>query len=198
MRGRFTQESRKAVGDAQEYARRLGHGFIGTEHLLFGLASTDGEAGAVLRRSGVTPERVEAEFVRLIGTRNVAGGDLFDALDHDALTAIGIDLDAVRERIESAFGPHALASGAPSPRRWRRPRRDPATGHLPVTRRAKRCLERAVRDAHGEVGAEVGAEHIALALLGMDGGLHRDILSGIGASATRLRAEILTRHRRAG
>jgi hypothetical protein len=34
---------------------------------------------------------------------------LFGGLDWDALAAIGIDLDAVRARIESSAGPEALA-----------------------------------------------------------------------------------------
>ena len=34
---RFTQGARKATVDAQGAARRLGHGHIGTEHLLLGL-----------------------------------------------------------------------------------------------------------------------------------------------------------------
>jgi hypothetical protein len=33
---------------------------------------------------------------------------LFGGLDRDALAAVGIDLDAVRARIESSFGPEAL------------------------------------------------------------------------------------------
>ena len=44
----------------------------------------------------------------------------------------------------------------------------------------------------------LGAEHIALALLAMDNGVPRRILSVIGASAPRLGAEIRDRYRRAG
>jgi len=65
MPERFTGDARQVVVRASEQARRLGHGFIGGEHLLYGLASAGGEVGAVLRERGVTPERVEAEFVRL-------------------------------------------------------------------------------------------------------------------------------------
>jgi hypothetical protein len=96
MPERFTGDARQVVLRASEQARRLGHGFIGGEHLLYGLASADGEVGAVLRGRGVTPERVEAEFVRLIGPENISGGSLFDTLDRDALSTLGIDLDTVR------------------------------------------------------------------------------------------------------
>ena len=202
MPERFTGDARQVVVCASEQARRLGHGFIGGEHLLYGLACADGEVGAVLRERGVTPERVEAEFVRLLGPRAAAGGRLFDALDRDALTTIGIDLDAVRERVESAFGPAALAPAAPAPRRWRRSRpgwdSGPATGHMPLTRRAKKCLDCSRREARAHPGVHLGPEHIALALLAMDDGVPHRILSVIGASAPRLGAEIRDRCRRAG
>jgi ATP-dependent Clp protease ATP-binding subunit ClpA len=198
MPEQFTGEARQVVVCASEQARRLGHGFIGGEHLLYGLACADGEVGAVLRERGVTPERVEAEFVRLIGPENTASGNLFDTLDRDALTTIGIDLDAVRERIEAAFGPAALAPDAPAPRRWRRSRPGSVTGHMPLTRRAKKCLEVSRREAQAHSSGHLGAEHIALALLAMDDGVPHRILSVIGASAPRLGAEIRDRYRMAG
>jgi len=202
MPEQFTGDARQVVVRASEQARRLGHRFIGGEHLLYGLASAGGEAGAVLRARGVTPERVEAEFVRLIGPENTAGGSLFDTLDRDALTAIGIDLDAVRERIEAAFGPAALAPDAPTPRRWLRSRpgwdAGLGAGHSPLTRRAKKCLDSSQREARAHSGGQLGAEHIALALLAMDDGVPHRILSAIGTSAPRLGTEIRDRYRNAG
>lgn len=199
MPRRFTSDARQVVVRASEQARRLGHGFIGGEHLLYGLACADGAAGAVLRERGVTPERVEAEFVRLIGRERTPGGSMLDTLDRDALAAIGIDLDTVRERIEAAFGPAAFASAAPPPPR-RRPGRGPGgvTGRIPLTRRAKKCLEGSLREARADASGHLGAEHIALALLAMDDGVPHRILSVIGASAPRLGAEIRERRRPAG
>ena len=184
---------------ASEQARRLGHGFIGGEHLLYGLACADGEVGAVLRDRGVTPERVESEFVRLIGSAHSShdggNGDLFDSLDRDALSTIGIDLDIVRERVEAVFGPGALTADAPESHRWHHRRRRHGSGHLPVTRRAKKCLAHSLHEARAAHTGHLGAEHIALALLAMDEGLPPRILSAIGASAPDLRAEILNRYR---
>src|SRR4051812_47069301 len=55
---RFTPRARKAVVDAQEEARDLGHGSIDTYHLLLGLL--DGDEGSIARaaltRLGVTAE----------------------------------------------------------------------------------------------------------------------------------------------
>jgi ATP-dependent Clp protease ATP-binding subunit ClpA len=198
MPERFTGDARQVVLCASEQARRLGHGFIGGEHLLYGLASADGEVGAVLRGRGVTPERVESEFVRLIGPENTSGGSLFDTLDRDALSTLGIDLDTVLERIETAFGTAALAPNPPAARRWRRSRSRHVTGQLPLTRRAKKCLESSLREAQAHSGGHLGTEHIALALLAMDNGVPHRILSVIGASAPRLGAEIRDRCRMAG
>jgi hypothetical protein len=61
-------------------------------------------ARAVLCKYGATVEDVEEEIARRAGP----GVVLFGRLDREALAAIGIDLDAVRARIESSSGPEAL------------------------------------------------------------------------------------------
>jgi len=195
----FTDEGRQVVARAQEQARRLGHGFMGTEHLLYGLACVDGQVGVVLRERGVTPERYEARFVELVGPgpHPAARGGGSDPLDRDALSAIGIDLDVVRERIEAVFGPGALTVGVAGSRRWPRGRRRHARGHRPVTRRAKKCLAHSLDEARAAHTSQLGAEHIALTLLAMDEGLPPRILSAIGARAPELRAEIRDRYRSA-
>ena len=97
----------------------LGHRYIGCEHLLLAAASTGEPAAAALREHGVTPQAVEAEIVRLVGLGQAAS--LFSALDREALASIGIDLDAVRARIEAAFGPDAFTRAAPDACRGNRP-----------------------------------------------------------------------------
>jgi ATP-dependent Clp protease ATP-binding subunit ClpA len=66
MLERFTGSARFIVGQAQANARRLGHGYIGCEHLLMAAAMVDDPVGAVLRDHGVTPERIEAAVLRAI------------------------------------------------------------------------------------------------------------------------------------
>jgi Clp amino terminal domain, pathogenicity island component len=63
---RFAADARKVVADAQEEAQGLGHGFVGTEHLL--LAVLRGEvpgAGAL----GKTYEEARARVVEKVGER---------------------------------------------------------------------------------------------------------------------------------
>jgi ATP-dependent Clp protease ATP-binding subunit ClpA len=151
---RFTDGARYVVVQAQKDARRLGHNYIGCEHLLLAAAAADEPAGAILRDQGVTPERVQAEILRTIGSGPGAGpaansADPLLGLDREALAAIGIDLDVVRARIEAAFGPDALARavlahkrGTPGGRRGRRPAwgKGPVAGlmHARRVRRARR------------------------------------------------------------
>jgi hypothetical protein len=107
---RFTDEARALVPLAVEHAIRLGHRYVGGEHILLAAVTAGQPASAVLCAHGVTPELVEEQIVRRVGLG--AGAGLFGGLDTDALATIGIDLDAVRARIEAAFGPQALARAA--------------------------------------------------------------------------------------
>ncbi len=110
MYERFTPDARSVVVGATEHARRLGHRYVGGEHLLLAVAGAGQPSGAVLSAHGVTPERVEEEIIRRVGTG--AGAGLFAGVDAEALAAVGIDLDAVRARIEASFGPRALSRAA--------------------------------------------------------------------------------------
>ncbi len=66
---RFTQRARRVLALAQEEAERLNHAYIGTEHLLLGLVKEEnGIAGQVLRRLGVTPQKVEEMVLRMSGS----------------------------------------------------------------------------------------------------------------------------------
>ncbi len=51
---------------AVDEARRLGHHYIGTEHILLGLVRVDGAALEVLRRLGVTPDQIRRQTRRVL------------------------------------------------------------------------------------------------------------------------------------
>jgi len=144
---RFTGTARHVVVQAQADARRLGHNYIGCEHLLLAAAAAAEPASAVLRDQGVTPERVEAEILRTVGRGQAA--DTLGGLDRQALAFIGIDRDIVRARIEAAFGPDALTQALPAACRSRRPAwgKGPLAG---LTRRPRR--HRARRTVHLPAG----------------------------------------------
>ena len=167
---RFTAEARQVVVQAQSEAREVPHGCIGTEHLLMALAGQPSATGAVLTGHGLTRDAV-ADAVR----RELSGQEL----DADALTALGIDLDAVRERVEAAFGAGALDSGRPAP-----------GGRLPFSPRAKKVLELALREAIALKSRTISDGHIALGLLREGQGLAMRVISDRGVDPGELREEI--------
>jgi hypothetical protein len=66
---RFTKDARAVVVHAQEEARELGHGQVGTEHLLLGLLRGEEETAArILKTLGVELEPARSEIVRAIGS----------------------------------------------------------------------------------------------------------------------------------
>jgi ATP-dependent Clp protease ATP-binding subunit ClpA len=178
---RFTQGAREATVDAQVAARRLGHGHIGTEHLLLGLLETDGVAATVLAGLGVTAAAVEHEILAEV--------------DAKALGAIGIDLDEVRRRLEASFGPGAL-HWHPDPH-CRHGRLRPG-GHIPFTPRSKKVLELSLREALALKHRYIGTEHILLGLVREGEGLAMLVLTRLGAGAELIRARVLDALRQTG
>ena len=68
MMYQFTNRAQKALELANEIAIELGHNYIGTEHLLYGLVKEGtGVASRVLTQQGVTPEDIVQKIEELIG-----------------------------------------------------------------------------------------------------------------------------------
>jgi len=65
---RFTERARRAVVLAQEEARKLDHGYIGTEHLLLGLIHEgEGVAAKTLESLGISLKTVREQVVARVG-----------------------------------------------------------------------------------------------------------------------------------
>ncbi|MEK6700653.1 MAG: Clp protease N-terminal domain-containing protein [Planctomycetota bacterium] len=102
-----TPEVRRAILDAIEWARQLGHDYVGSEHLLLGIVSCRAStvensqspaagAGAVriakglqeiLAAHGLTPPRVGAEIVSLLGGGETAAASTGDRTSDGASSA---------------------------------------------------------------------------------------------------------------
>ncbi len=69
----FTEGARRVLALAQEEARRFGHSYIGTEHVLLGLVREEqGMAGAVLRSLGVEAGEVRRRIESIVGHEEAA------------------------------------------------------------------------------------------------------------------------------
>ncbi|MGY1916802.1 ATP-dependent chaperone ClpB [Blastococcus sp. HT6-30] len=83
-----SREFLRVINAAGEQASALGDEYVSTEHLLVGLAGSDGEAGAVLTGSGATRDALVAAFRTVRGNRKVTTADpesTFQALEKYAV-----------------------------------------------------------------------------------------------------------------
>ncbi|HST96266.1 MAG TPA: Clp protease N-terminal domain-containing protein, partial [Geodermatophilus sp.] len=83
-----SRELLRVLNAAGEQASALGDEFVSTEHLLVGLASSDGEATAVLTSAGATRDALLAAFRTVRGNRKVTTADpesTFQALEKYAV-----------------------------------------------------------------------------------------------------------------
>ena len=111
MQSRFDTEARIAVTQAADIARELGHREVGPDHLLLGLlANPRGTAYTALTDHGLTLDTARD----IVAERHVDPVDQTEpgeepetsAYDDDreALRAIGIDLDRVRDAVKANLG----------------------------------------------------------------------------------------------
>lgn len=169
---RFTRQAREVVLQARSEAEAMRHGHIGPEHLLLGaLAQPEAPGAATLIRLGITADQIRQDLTDI-----VVSADLTTA-DAEALRALGIDLDEVRQRVEQTFGPGAL--DVPQTTKdwfpWRRKQSRPA-GRLRFIPRGKHILEYALRQAIARRDRHIGVEHMVLGLLTMKGTMIAELL----------------------
>lgn len=168
---RLAGEARSVVISAQDEARGLRDQFIGTEHLVLAMLSHDGVGGRLLTARGMSAEAIRRQLRRWDGEDS--------RLDPGALATLGIDLDSVRRVTEEQFGPGALDA---------RPRRIPL-GHSHFTKRAKKALELALREARSLDSKSVNSGHLLLGVIADEGGVGNDLIRGAGLDMEELRAE---------
>ncbi len=137
----LSSRARKVMGLALDEARRLGHDYIGTEHLLLGVIRVEnGVAARLLEAVGADLERARAQVVNLLntgetevdftaGARNVlklsheeahrlghnqidTGHLLLGLIRARALEAFGTDPENLRRQLASSLGREGTISSA--------------------------------------------------------------------------------------
>ncbi|GAB3305481.1 ATP-dependent chaperone ClpB [Geodermatophilus aquaeductus] len=99
-----SRELLRVVNAAGEQASALGDEYVSTEHLLVGLAGSEGEAGAVLTSAGATRDALLAAFRTVRGNRKVTTADPESTFQ--ALQKFAVDLtERAREgKIDPVIG----------------------------------------------------------------------------------------------
>lgn len=96
----LTPRTKRVIELAVEEARRMGHHYIGTEHLLLGLVRQgDGVAMDVLRKLGVSPDAVRNETAKVLMQNPVYAGERRqDRQRTPTVDQLAIDLTALAEQ----------------------------------------------------------------------------------------------------
>jgi ATP-dependent Clp protease ATP-binding subunit ClpC len=112
-----------------------------------------------------------------IGTEHILLGLLRegDGVAAKALAAMGISLDAARQRVEDIIGRG----------------QQEMSGHIPFTPRAKKVLELSLREAHQLGHNYIGTEHILLGLIREGDGVAAQVLAAQGVDFNRARGEVI-------
>ena len=190
---RFTDSARAVVVGAQQEARSLGHGWIGTEHLLLAVvADPTTPLGRRLGDLGLSHDRVRAEVhatlggTRTTGRRCAASASTWTPSGRGSRSssAQARSTSRRRRRLEGC----AAGSGASGCRRPRRPQ--DCGGHIPFSRSAKKALELALRESIGLGQREIRLEHLTLGLMRADG-LASTVVTRLGSSPQQVRRAVL-------
>ena len=67
---RFTERAKSTLMFAQKESQKLQHGYIGTEHILFGIASVEGASSNILNKAGVTKDLIHEMIEETLGRGN--------------------------------------------------------------------------------------------------------------------------------
>jgi ATP-dependent Clp protease ATP-binding subunit ClpA len=172
-------------------ARRLGHNYVGTEHLLL----------ALMRHREVLPDSVVALLPReedvSAALESALGGPPSD--DAQLLKTLGIDLDGVRAAVRQTFGGDALERLG---RRrvhqpwqpWRRPHRrclSLLAGAMGVAPRVKQAFERARQDADRRQRETIDPAGLLIGMVEVEDALSNRLLHEVGIDPSEVRRAVL-------
>jgi ATP-dependent Clp protease ATP-binding subunit ClpA len=202
----FTQAAKDALEKAEGAADHLGHGYIGTEHLLLGLLRVESKAiSSVLTALGLTPEDVRKEVLQLTAPelKQNKSGNMFERfsdrarkvmalarreaqrLNHDFIGTEHILLGMIQE--EDAKGTRILKDIGVDLEKLRAEieqnvQKGPTMvtmGQLPFTPRAKKVLELALKQANDLDHHRIGTEHLLIGLIEESEGVAAKVLLGL-------------------
>lgn len=172
-------------------ARRLGHNYVGTEHLLV----------ALVQHRHLLPEPVAALLPELEVLHAALASAMAGPPTHDAelLQTLGIDLDHVRSAVRATFGDEATERlGRRQVHQpwqpWRRPTRrcmSVLAGAMGVAPRAKQAFEEARLDADRRQRPAIDPAGLLLGMVEVEDAMSNRLLQDIGIDPSRVRRALL-------
>lgn len=171
---RFTALAKRAIVGARDAATFLGHDFIGTEHLLIGLAQTAGRASEALRAHGVELTALGSEAARQMSARGVPATHGNAAAS--ALSTLGIDVSEIRRRADASFGAGSFQFPRPA-----------------FSLSAKQAIKASLEHARAVGQEEIDTEHLLLGVLAAEGDPAIQVLTSLGIDVAVLRQTVLSR-----
>lgn len=130
-------------------------------------------------RHSVVKAQEEARLLKhnYIGTEHLLLGliAIEEGLAWQALTSMGVSLDAAREGVRKMIGEGT----------------QPPQGHIPFTPRAKKILELSLREAFHFTHNYIGTEHVLLALIRETDGVAWKVLEELGLKQIYARAFVI-------
>ena len=173
---KFTRQARQVVVDAHEESRRLGHDYVGTEHLLLALLGPDSDGAArLLAAAGLTPDGVRAGSLRRWASPGCSRTPTPRRSRRSASTSRRCRRGS---RNRSGRGRWRRSPRSSGPVRRRRTR---------FTPRSKKVLELALREALRLRHRGIGTEHLLLGLIREGQGLAARIMAEAGIDLPTLR-----------
>jgi len=168
---RFTGRGKRVIIFARREAAKLGHDFLGTEHILMGILREKGAfADTVLQRLGASTDDIGLEIEKRAGKKLSS---------------------------PTPINPDNIGSGAEKQSAKRKGASKEEKGFIPFTPTAKKVLALSVEEARVMDHTYVGTEHILLGLI-RSNGVAASVLSDFQIELSDVRLEILNLSRHTG
>jgi ATP-dependent Clp protease ATP-binding subunit ClpA len=174
-------------------ARRFGHNYLGTEHLLLALIHHRG------RLPGPVAELLPGDATVVIAAlEDLLGGPR----DAELLKTLGIDLDEVRSAVRRTFGDDAVDRLRRPVRQpwqpWRRPSRrcmSLLAGGMGVAPRVKQSFEHARHDADRRHRAAIDPAGLLLGMVEVEDAMSNQLVRQAGIDPSEVRRVLLDARR---
>ena len=190
MFDRCDPDTTSIIDEGLAEARRLGHNWLGTEHVLI----------ALLQHPALLPPAVvmllpSVDAVRSALNAAISGPPPADA---ELLATLGIDLQEVRTTIGRTFGTDALdrlgRRRVHQPwQPWRRPSRrciSILAGNMSCAPRLKQALEHALRDATQRDRALIEPAGLLLGIVTVQDAVANELLRTLGVDPDHIRSSL--------